>query len=70
MVLVCIRSGRSSIFNISDPKRHLPYWACARALSVRAVLSDVSIQPGNYLLCTMPSLILGPGGTSVLPNVF
>ena len=28
----------SSIFIIFDPKRHLPYWACARALSVRAAL--------------------------------
>ena len=27
-----------TIFNIFDPKRHLPYWACARALSVRAAL--------------------------------
>ena len=29
----------SSIFNSSGPKRHLPYLACARALSVRAALN-------------------------------
>ena len=28
----------ASIFNSSGPKRHLPYWACACALSVRAAL--------------------------------
>ena len=31
-------NSSSSIFNIFDPKRHLPYWACAHALSVRAAL--------------------------------
>ena len=24
------RAAKPSIFNIDDPKRHLPYWACAR----------------------------------------
>ena len=37
--LVSLSQVSGPIFNqCFDPKRHLPYWACARALSVRAAL--------------------------------